>query len=61
MEYFPYGSLADYVQEGNPLSEDQLRAIAGCCLKSLYYIHNKKDMHMVGECVLDKGVGHQTG
>ena len=60
MEYFPSGSLADYLQEGKQFNESQLRAITSCCLKSLFYTHHRKDMHLVGECTLDDCVGHQA-
>lgn len=60
MEYFPSGSLADYLQKGKQLNESQLRAIASCCLKSLFYTHHKKDMYLVGERTLNDSVGHQT-
>ena len=47
MEYCKYGSIQDYLTNGNHLIEQELRDVTSCCLLGLDYLHNENIIHSV--------------
>lgn len=47
MEYCRCGSIANYMQRGNLLKEEQIREIASCCVMGLNYLHSMRIVHRV--------------
>lgn len=52
MEYCRCGSIAHFLERGEKLNEDALRAIASSCLLGLLYLHYRNIIHVVScdEC-----------
>ena len=49
MEYCELGSLKEYIDINNGLSEDELCAIASCCLLGLDFLQSQRIIHGVVE------------
>lgn len=47
MEYCRCGSVVHFLERGEKLNEDALRAIASSCLLGLLYLHNRNIIHGV--------------
>lgn len=60
MEYCELGSMKEYIDMSNGLSEDELSAIASCCLLGLDFLHSRRIIHGVVEYRNDKCIEHQT-
>ena len=50
MENCRLGSLKDYMNMNDGLNEDELRAIASCCLLGLNFLHSQHITNAVVEC-----------
>ena len=60
MEYCHCGSIASYLRRGNRLNEEELRAIASCCLLGLSYLHKRNVAHRVFIIAFLWVIGYQT-
>lgn len=49
MENCALGSFSEYMDVNERLNEDELRAIASCCLLGLDFLHSQHIMHGVVE------------
>ena len=49
MEYCELESMKEYIDMSNGLSEDELCAIASCCLLGLDFLHSRRIIHGVVE------------
>ena len=54
MENCELGSLWEYMDNNMGLNEDELRAIASCCLLGLAYLHSHNFSHGVFDCFTGK-------
>ena len=60
MENWELGSLREYMNRNDGLNEDELRAIASCCLLGLAFLHSQHIIHGVVEHIIDECIEHQT-
>ena len=49
MEYCDVGSIQEYMDMNNRLTEDEMREIASCCLLGIEYLHSRDYSHEVME------------
>lgn len=54
MKNCEFGSLINYMDKRERLSEDELSEIASCCLLGLDFLHSRHIIHGVVDCLKGK-------
>lgn len=49
MDYCDLGSVQEYMDMNNMLTEEEMREIASCCLLGIDYLHSRNYSHGVME------------